>query len=157
MSTRKWIFFISYAMLTIVVSTVSFYLYKQYRMTHFSCAGEYTAIHNDTSFSSRNSLTLNGSDGIWIMDGKISYPDKKASYFKLRNNFKVKREGSAYQFFSEHVTVVPLNNTRINSLDTFVNDAILHEKKSTFYSLYPINNALIIYSGDMPVMYCMKK
>ncbi|EPO1791608.1 hypothetical protein ACT7BH_003005 [Cronobacter turicensis] len=154
MTIRKWAFFIT---IFLALSTAALYFYKEYRSTHFSCTAYYTATYDDASFISRSSLTMSGSKGIWIMDGKITYSDKKPSYFKIRNNFRVKHEGNNFQFFSEHVTIVPLNNVKPNLLDVFVNDAILHEKMSTFYSFYPINDAIIIYTGGLPIMYCMRK
>lgn len=133
------------------------YLYGEYKSSHFACLANYSATNNGNVFMSNNSLIINGKNGTWMMDGKISYPNAEPFFFKLRNNFSVEKTKFAYHFHSKRVSIIPNEKSYGPKLSEFLADVIINENENSFFYLYLINDDYLIYSGTMPIMYCMKK
>ncbi|QPF30602.1 hypothetical protein IYV58_27715 (plasmid) [Klebsiella sp. BDA134-6] len=133
------------------------YLHGEYKKSHFACLANYSAINNDNVFVSNNSLIINGENGTWMMDGKISYPNSEPLFFKLRNNFSVERTKFSYHFHSKRVSIIPSETSYGPKLSEFLADVIINENKDSFFYIYPAGEDYLIYSGAMPIMYCMKK
>ncbi len=150
-------FFALFFLISISLVSLVDYLYERYQGTHFSCSAKYSAIHDDKLFVSKNSMIINGDHGTWMMDGKITFQNEKPFFFKLRNNFKVSKEKFAYHFHSQRVSVISSDESYHTKLSEFLTDVIIKEGKDSFFYIYPINGDHLIYSGTMPIMYCMKK
>lgn len=133
------------------------YFYTEYKSSHFSCQANYSATNNGNVLVSQNSLIINGKNGTWMMDGKISYQNAEPFFFKLRNNFSVERTKFSYHFHSERVAIIPSETSYGPKLSEFLAGIIINENESSFFYIYPVNDDYLIYSGTMPVMYCMKK
>lgn len=146
-----------FIILFIIVAIPAFtFLYYNYNSTHFSCSATYTAINNQNVFLSKNSLNINGTHGTWMMDGKITYPDAEPFFFKLRNSFRVEKVNFSYHFYSEKVSVTSNRDTYSDNLHEFLADILIKENVDSFFYIYPLNKDYVIFSGSMPIMYCMK-
>ena len=157
MKINKKIFITVIFFLLLAASPFFKYLYGEYKKSHFACLTNYSATNNENVLVSNNSLIINGENGTWMMDGKISYPNSEPFFFKLRNNFSVERTKFSYHFHSKRVSIIPSETSYGPKLSEFLADVIISENKNSFFYIYPVNEDYLIYSGTTPIMYCMKK
>lgn len=99
---------------------------------------------------------MNGDNGSWMMDGRITTPETKPFFFKLRNTFSFKKTGNSYHFFSKKVSISSSDKTSEDSLSEFLADILIKEGENSFFYIYPANDNYVIFSGNMPIMYCMR-
>lgn len=144
------------SLLIVLCAPIFIYVLNNYRSTHFACKANYSAVKNNAVLISKNSLIINGQEGTWMMDGKISYPNADPVVFKLRNSFKLERTYFSYHFHSQKVAITPDDDSYAVLLNNFLADVIVKVNKDSFFYIYPVGGGYVFSSGSMPVMFCNK-
>lgn len=148
------IFFIF--VLVSVISVLAFYK-ASYDAAHFLCIANSVETNRDTTINAVYHLSMDGDNGVLIVDGRLikNKSDTKIdAIFKNRVLFKIDR--SHHSFFL-HSTDVYLQSTQVKKSDLEgVWPSFLIEKGNVLLLLiYQQNNdALILYKGNMPFLYC---
>lgn len=152
----KTLSFIS-GLMILLMSPVIAHLINNYTNTHFSCDSKYSAVYEDFFLTSKNNLVIDGEEGSWVMEGKISRSDEEPLFFKIINKFNVSKVNFSYHFITQKVNIIPNNASYKELLSKFLAKGAINENTDTFFNIYSMDNNYLIYSGTMPIMYCLGK
>lgn len=141
----------------VIAAPAIMYFMKYYTDTHIYCSASYSAKKLDSVFIAKNTIILNGKSGTIMMDGKITDSHTPPIFFKLRNNFNFEKIKFAYHIHSKEVSISSNNTSFLEKLNNFLPDVIIKENYDSFFYIYPNGNDRIIYSGNIPILYCAKK
>ncbi|RSK63155.1 hypothetical protein EJE24_22680 [Enterobacter huaxiensis] len=140
----------------LIVTVICSYLYMQsIKLNHISCNAFYVAKNPEARLVSENHMELKNGIGSWMMNGRVNVSDKDVYYFKLRSQFSVKRTGYVFYVTNKKVMLSPNDMSKNKVLQEFLAAILRVEDAQSFFTIKPINENYIIYSGEVPIMYCM--
>lgn len=154
MSKKNHLITITLVFLSVIIAFSFFYI-EHRKLNHISCNAFYIAKSAEARLVTKNHMEIDDEVGSWMMNGRVKVDDKDVHYFKLRTQFSVKRIGNIYYFTTNNVLFSPSESANLSVLNEFLADVLRIENTQSFFTIKPVKGSYIIFSGDIPIMYCM--
>lgn len=156
-TTNFFTFTLITLLLTAIIVTGSFKIYKYWSKSHFTCDANFVVVKDQKTLSVMISYNVSGANGVASIKGNLQI-DKDIYNLSRTSHFSLKRVDDLYIAYSNLLSVLPVDNTPPSLLqDMLPHFYFLKNQELSFYLIPEGHHGFIFTNGYVPSFFCEKK